>query len=76
MFGKLCAVAAGLLLTANVSLAAQTSETDRKDFQVAKDIARTVQRYSQVHDLRRCEREREGRDGHAHGQSDDALQAR
>ena len=46
MFGKLCAVAAGLLLTANVSLAAQTSETDRKDFQVAKDIARTVQRYS------------------------------
>jgi hyperosmotically inducible protein len=47
MFGKLCAVAAGLLLTANVTLAAQTSESDRKDFQVAKDIARTVQRYSQ-----------------------------
>jgi hyperosmotically inducible protein len=46
MFGKLCAVAAGLLLTANVTLAAQTSESDRKDFQVAKDIARTVQRYS------------------------------
>jgi hyperosmotically inducible protein len=46
MFGKLCAVAAGLLLTANVTLAAQTSEIDRKDFQVAKDIARTVQRYS------------------------------
>jgi len=46
MFGKLCAVAAGLLLTANVTLAAQTSEIDRKDFQVAKDIARAVQRYS------------------------------
>ena len=46
MFGKLCAVAAGLLLTANVTLAAQTSEGDRKDFQVAKDIAKTVQRYS------------------------------
>lgn len=47
MFGKLCAVAAGLLLTANVTLASQTSEGDRKDFQVAKDIAKTVQRYSQ-----------------------------
>jgi len=46
MFGKLCAVAAGLLLTANVTLAAQASESDRKDFQVAKDIAKTVQRYS------------------------------
>ena len=46
MFGKLCAAAAGLLLTANVTLAAQTSEGDRKDFQVAKDIAKTVQRYS------------------------------
>jgi hyperosmotically inducible protein len=47
MFGKLCAVAAGLLMTANITLAAQTSESDRKDFQVAKDIAKTVQRYSQ-----------------------------
>ena len=46
MFGKLCAVAVGLLLTANVTLAAQASESDRKDFQVAKDIAKTVQRYS------------------------------
>ena len=46
MFGKFCAVAAGLLLTANVTLAAQTSEGDRKDFQVAKDIAKTVQRYT------------------------------
>jgi hyperosmotically inducible protein len=46
MFGKLCAVAAGLLLTANVTFAAQTNEGDRKDFQVAKDIAKTVQRYS------------------------------
>jgi osmotically-inducible protein OsmY len=46
MFGKLCAVAAGLLLTANVTLAAQAGEGDRKDFQVAKDIAKTVQRYT------------------------------
>jgi osmotically-inducible protein OsmY len=46
MFGKLCAVAAGVLLTANVTFAAQANESDRKDFQVAKDIARTVQRYS------------------------------
>jgi hyperosmotically inducible protein len=46
MFGKFCAVAAGLLLAANVTLAAQTSEGDRKDFQVAKDIAKTVQRYT------------------------------
>jgi hyperosmotically inducible periplasmic protein len=46
MFRKLCACAAGLLLTANVSLAAQ-AEGDRKDFQVAKDIAKTVQRYAQ-----------------------------
>jgi hyperosmotically inducible protein len=34
-------------MTANITLAAQTSESDRKDFQVAKDIAKTVQRYSQ-----------------------------
>ncbi len=47
MFTKLCACVAGLLLTANFSLAAQGSDGDRKDFQVAKDIARTVQRYSQ-----------------------------
>ncbi len=47
MFRKLCACAAGLLLTATVAFAAQDGQGDRKDFQVAKDIARSVQRYSQ-----------------------------
>jgi osmotically-inducible protein OsmY len=47
MFRKLCACAAGLLLTANVALAAQGGPGDRKDFQVAKDIATSVQRYAQ-----------------------------
>lgn len=44
MFSKLCACAAGLILTANVATAGQA---DRKDLQVAKDIAKTVQRYPQ-----------------------------
>ena len=47
MFGKLCVCAAGLLLTANVALAAPDGQGERKDLQVAKDIATTVQRYSQ-----------------------------
>jgi hyperosmotically inducible protein len=47
MFGKLCVSAIGLLLTAHVALAAPASVDDRKDFQVAKDIATAVQRYSQ-----------------------------
>ena len=38
--------AAGLLLAANVALA-QPAQAERKDFQVAKDIAATVQRYAQ-----------------------------
>jgi hyperosmotically inducible periplasmic protein len=47
MFKTICAAAAGLLLAANVSLAAPLGQDERKDFQVAKDIAKTVQRYSQ-----------------------------
>jgi hyperosmotically inducible protein len=47
MFRKLCACAAGLLLTANVALAATAGDGNRKDLQVAKDIAKTVQRYAQ-----------------------------
>jgi len=48
MFRKLCICAAGLLVTANVALASPASQVgDRKDFQVAKDIAKTVQRYTQ-----------------------------
>jgi osmotically-inducible protein OsmY len=46
MFRKLCICAAGMLLTANVALAAPDGQGERKDFQVAKDIATAVQRYS------------------------------
>jgi hyperosmotically inducible protein len=42
----LTACAAGLLLSANVSIAA-AGQGERKDFQVAKDVATAVQRYSQ-----------------------------
>src|SRR5438046_678390 len=37
---------AGLLLTANIALAG-TSSVDRKDFQVFKDVATSVERYAQ-----------------------------
>jgi len=47
MFSKVCVSAAGLVLTAHVALAAPVGQVDRKDFQVAKDIATTVLRYSQ-----------------------------
>ena len=47
MFRTICAGIAGLLLTANVSLAGSIGQDERKDFEVAKDIARTVQRYMQ-----------------------------
>lgn len=47
MFRTLCACAAGLLVTANVALATTADAGGRKDFQVAKDIATSVQRYSQ-----------------------------
>jgi hyperosmotically inducible protein len=47
MFKTLSLCAAGLLLTANASLAGSIGQAERKDFQVAKDIATAVQRYSQ-----------------------------
>ena len=47
MFKTLSLCAAGLLLTANASLAGSIGQAERKDFQVAKDIAKTVQRYTQ-----------------------------
>ena len=47
MFRKMCACAAALLLTTSVARAATAGGDDRKDFQVAKDIATTVQRYTQ-----------------------------
>ena len=45
MLNKICATAAVLMMTANIALASQTS--DRKDFQVLKDVATSVDRYTQ-----------------------------
>ena len=47
MFKSICAGAAGLLLAANLAFAGSIGQPERKDFQVAKDIATTVQRYTQ-----------------------------
>jgi hyperosmotically inducible protein len=47
MFNTICAAAAGLLLSANLSFAASVGQMERKDLQVAKDIAASVQRYTQ-----------------------------
>jgi hyperosmotically inducible protein len=47
MWKMISACAAGLLLTANVSLAGSAGQDERKDFQIAKDIAKSVQRYTQ-----------------------------
>ena len=47
MFRMVCSCAAGLLLAANVALAGSIGQSERKDFQVAKDIATSVQRYTQ-----------------------------
>jgi osmotically-inducible protein OsmY len=47
MWKMISACAAGLLLTANVSLAGSVGQDERKDFQIAKDIAKAVQRYTQ-----------------------------
>src|SRR6476660_2750517 len=47
MFKKFCAAAAGVILTANVALAASIEKPDRKDFQVLKDVATSVERYTQ-----------------------------
>ena len=44
MFKTVGACAAALMLTASVTFAGQTA--DRKDFQIAKDIATSVQRYT------------------------------
>jgi hyperosmotically inducible periplasmic protein len=46
MFKQLCWCTAGLLLTANVALADSIGQGGRKDFQVAKDVATSVQRYT------------------------------
>ena len=46
MLRKLSLCAAGLLLAANVTAAGPLDQGTRKDFQVAKDIAASVQRYT------------------------------
>ena len=46
MFKTLCAGAAALLLAGNVAAAGPAAQGERKDFQVAKDIATSVQRYT------------------------------
>jgi hyperosmotically inducible protein len=46
MMKKLTAAAAGFLLTANVAIAAPTDGTERKDFQIFNDVARSVEQYT------------------------------
>jgi hyperosmotically inducible periplasmic protein len=46
MMKKLTAAAAGFLLTASVAIAAPTDGVERKDFQIFKDIASSVERYT------------------------------
>jgi hyperosmotically inducible protein len=47
MFRIIAGCAAGVLLTATMTFAGPLGQPDRKDFQVAKDIATTVLRYTQ-----------------------------
>jgi len=47
MMTKILACAGGLLVTAQMALAAPIAQTDRKDFQVFKDVATSVERYTQ-----------------------------
>jgi hyperosmotically inducible periplasmic protein len=46
MMKKLTAAAAGFLLTANIAVAAPTGGLERKDFQIFKDVASSVERYT------------------------------
>ena len=45
MLNKLAAAAAACLLTANIAAAASVDRSERKDFQILKDVANTVDRY-------------------------------
>jgi hyperosmotically inducible protein len=47
MFKKLCAVTAAMMLTASAALAGSIGDNDRKDFQIFKDVATSVERYTQ-----------------------------
>jgi hyperosmotically inducible periplasmic protein len=46
MTKKIVACAGGLLLTAQIALAGTNNQSDRKDFQVLKDVATSVDRYT------------------------------
>jgi hyperosmotically inducible protein len=46
MLNKICASAAALILSASVVFANPSQTTDRKDLQVLKDVATSVQRYT------------------------------
>jgi osmotically-inducible protein OsmY len=47
MTRRIVACAGGLLLTAQIALAGPLPQPDRKDFQVLKDVATSVERYTQ-----------------------------
>src|SRR6266700_3829425 len=47
MLNKFAASIAALMLATSLSAAASANTVDRKDFQVAKDVASAVNRYSQ-----------------------------
>jgi osmotically-inducible protein OsmY len=47
MTSKIAACAGGLLLTAQIALAGPVAQPDRTDFQVLKDVAASVERYTQ-----------------------------
>ena len=47
MTSRIVACAGGVLLTAQMALAGPAAQPDRKDFQVLKDVATSVERYTQ-----------------------------
>jgi hyperosmotically inducible protein len=47
MFRKLCAVTAAMMLTASAARAGSIDDNQRKDFQIFKDVATSVERYTQ-----------------------------
>src|SRR5436309_259016 len=47
MINRLTAITAGLVLTASVAIASPGTAVDRKDFQIFKNIAESVERYTQ-----------------------------
>ena len=75
--GKLMSMCRGVCsLTASVAQPRVEQTAIARIFRSLKDIATSGQALRAVHDLRRREREREGRRRDAHRQGDDAVQAR